>query len=219
MKIYTRLVIQISSGEILEEQSYEYQGNISECKGGSGGTSTKPYQFSPAENKLYGRTMDYFNTTMDQYNPSDLLNTYMGQSKGLSSNLEGLQSRNFQPQYSLLGEMSSQEGYRQAIRPYLDKAYQGIGYSGMPGGSYADENITNAINQGWFGNTQNILSGYNQLTGQEQANTSALSSLYGSQYDVANEPKTFIEALKQAVAGQSTTKSNTGGKGGFSLGL
>ena len=35
MKIYEKIVIEMSTGKILEEQSFEYKGPIAECKGGS----------------------------------------------------------------------------------------------------------------------------------------------------------------------------------------
>ena len=38
MKIYERIVIDIETGKILDEESYEYNGPIAECKGGGGGT-------------------------------------------------------------------------------------------------------------------------------------------------------------------------------------
>ncbi len=40
MKIYTRCVIDIKSGEILEEESFEYEGEVSWCGGSSGGGSS-----------------------------------------------------------------------------------------------------------------------------------------------------------------------------------
>jgi hypothetical protein len=37
MKIYTKLVIDMTTDQILEEESFEYNGPISQCGGGSGG--------------------------------------------------------------------------------------------------------------------------------------------------------------------------------------
>lgn len=37
MKIITKVVISIKTGEVLECESYEYQGPVAQCKGGSGG--------------------------------------------------------------------------------------------------------------------------------------------------------------------------------------
>ena len=39
MKIYTRVVIDIQSGNTITEESFEYHGEIAECKGGGGGGS------------------------------------------------------------------------------------------------------------------------------------------------------------------------------------
>lgn len=40
MKIYTKVVLKIATGEILEEQSFEYQGPVARCGGGGGGGSS-----------------------------------------------------------------------------------------------------------------------------------------------------------------------------------
>ena len=40
MKIYNRIVMNITTGEILEEESYQYDGPVALCKGGGGGTTT-----------------------------------------------------------------------------------------------------------------------------------------------------------------------------------
>lgn len=37
MKIYTKIIIDISSGDTLYEESYEYEGDIAKCGGGGGG--------------------------------------------------------------------------------------------------------------------------------------------------------------------------------------
>ena len=38
--IYTRLVLDMASGEMLEAQGFEYDGPVTECMGGSGGGSS-----------------------------------------------------------------------------------------------------------------------------------------------------------------------------------
>lgn len=40
MKIYNKIVMNIATGEIIEEDSYEYDGPIAECKGGSTSTTS-----------------------------------------------------------------------------------------------------------------------------------------------------------------------------------
>ena len=40
MKIYTKIVMDIDTLEIIEEESYEYDGPLALCGGGSGGGSS-----------------------------------------------------------------------------------------------------------------------------------------------------------------------------------
>lgn len=46
MKIYERLVLDVESGDILEELSYDYYGDVAECKGGK--SAPKVQQITPA---------------------------------------------------------------------------------------------------------------------------------------------------------------------------
>lgn len=52
MRIYTKVVIHIETGNVLESESYDYNGPIAECKGGGGSTKTE-YVQSPEARKLY----------------------------------------------------------------------------------------------------------------------------------------------------------------------
>jgi len=51
MKIYTKVTISMDTGEVLDSESYEYNGPVAECKGG-GGSSTQ-YVQSPEARGLY----------------------------------------------------------------------------------------------------------------------------------------------------------------------
>ena len=51
MKVYRRIILDIKTGSILYEDSYEYSGKIAECKGGGGSTVTE-YQ-SPEQRQIY----------------------------------------------------------------------------------------------------------------------------------------------------------------------
>jgi hypothetical protein len=47
MKVITKIVMNITTGEILEEESYEYLGPVAECKGGgSSSTTTVDYEYN-----------------------------------------------------------------------------------------------------------------------------------------------------------------------------
>lgn len=47
MKVYTKLVIDIETGKTIEEESFEYDGPIAECKGGGGGHTTTVEKSDP----------------------------------------------------------------------------------------------------------------------------------------------------------------------------
>ena len=48
MKIYTKIIIDISSGKTVYEESFEYEGTLVECKGGSsGGDSETTVRYAP----------------------------------------------------------------------------------------------------------------------------------------------------------------------------
>lgn len=47
MKVYERVVIDMTTNEVLEEVSYEYDGPVAECKsGGSSSTNTVDYEYN-----------------------------------------------------------------------------------------------------------------------------------------------------------------------------
>lgn len=55
MKIYTKVVMDIRTGKILEEELFEYQGPIAECKGGGSSTTTSTTNVYP--DYAYNRRM------------------------------------------------------------------------------------------------------------------------------------------------------------------
>ena len=75
MRIYNRLVINISTGEVIEENSYEYSGPIMLCKkGGSSGGSNIDYAYNArmaaiAEQQQAQATeyMDYWRSSVKPY--------------------------------------------------------------------------------------------------------------------------------------------------------
>lgn len=59
MKVYDKIVISMSTGEVLEEVSYEYEGPIAEAKGGGGGGGTSGAVDFPAYMKtIHGLWLD-----------------------------------------------------------------------------------------------------------------------------------------------------------------
>ncbi|MGE4551897.1 MAG: hypothetical protein AB7D57_02230 [Desulfovibrionaceae bacterium] len=76
MKIYTRVVLDMRTGEVLHEESHEYGGPVALCKGGSGGTSTTntvDYEYNrrmatiaEAQNNM---AQEYFDFWKSDYKP------------------------------------------------------------------------------------------------------------------------------------------------------
>ena len=58
MKIYDKIVISMSTGEVLEEVSYEYEGLIAEAKGGGGGGSSGAVDFPAYMKTIHGLWLD-----------------------------------------------------------------------------------------------------------------------------------------------------------------
>ena len=65
MKVYTKVVYDIASGEVLEEESYEYSGPVAEAKGDGGGGTTINKTEPWAEQKPY--LLDVFKNAQQIY--------------------------------------------------------------------------------------------------------------------------------------------------------
>ncbi len=53
MKIHTKIRIDIKTGEVLEDKSFEYAGEVAQCGGGKGGGSSVEYTQSPEQREMY----------------------------------------------------------------------------------------------------------------------------------------------------------------------
>ncbi|KKK78557.1 hypothetical protein LCGC14_2842380 [marine sediment metagenome] len=86
MKIHTKVIIDLASGEVLEDEHYEYEGLIEEAKGGGGGSSggtqtqiqepwaeQKPFLktgFKRAQGDVLNRPLEFFpGSTVVPYSP------------------------------------------------------------------------------------------------------------------------------------------------------
>lgn len=77
MKIYTRIVMDMASGSVLESLSYEHHGPISQCKGGGGSeVNSVDYGYNARmatlseEQQAWAR--DYFNMWQQHYKPYEI---------------------------------------------------------------------------------------------------------------------------------------------------
>ncbi len=108
MKVHTRIVIDLTSGKVLEEQWFEYEGPVAEAKGGGGQTTTTtqnndPWSgqqgplktsFARAETDVLNRPLDYFpDPTVIPFSPETetALGAQTGRAFAGSPLLEGAQ--------------------------------------------------------------------------------------------------------------------------------
>lgn len=124
MRIYNRIVMNIATGEIIEEDSYEYSGEIAECKGGTTSTTSVDPVYNDrmatiAEtNQKYADEMYYMFKWGVPYDPY--------QSSGQKYKT-GKQIEN--PEYTAWKERS--DAYNEAARDYSG-LQEGGGGSNMP---------------------------------------------------------------------------------------
>lgn len=112
MKVYTRLIIDLASSAVLEEDSYEYDGPVALCKSaGQAPQPTDPYQQAGAQYLLSTGTADY-NAALGRPNSVNPLGSSTWGVTGLSSDT---------PQYSAAPTQQPQGG-----------GAMGLGGSGIP---------------------------------------------------------------------------------------
>lgn len=220
MKIHTKIVIDILTYKVLEDEWYEYDGEVACCKGGSGGTTTKPLNLDPwMQSGPYAWLQDYFGQIQKEYPPMQMLQEYLGGQGDIQSQLQNELTGtggSVAQQRDILGTMGTPEMMRASMSPYLNEAYNNIGQAGIPSSSYADKLISSAVTQGWLNNSNNLLSGWGN-TGTQIGNlTDKLGTSQSNVYNMAAQPTEWIKALQGARYGQSISKSSSGGKsGGF----
>ena len=92
MKVYTKIVLDIETGRILEEESFEYSGLVAECKGGDGGggdsqTTVRYAPYVEAHHADFLQTVqtirgailcDYFVSPFSTYTDIDVDSAFFG---------------------------------------------------------------------------------------------------------------------------------------------
>lgn len=76
MKIYNRVIIDMETGEVIEEDSFQYDGPVAECKGGSTSTTdTYDKKYNKRMAKIAERQQamaeEYFDFWKDYYQPME----------------------------------------------------------------------------------------------------------------------------------------------------
>lgn len=223
-KVHTKVVIDISSGKVLEDEFFWYDGEISHCKGG-GETTSKPLPLDPYLQGLYSSGLQkQYNYLANQYPADKSFEDWLASSKEqqgtLASTLGNAQS-SLGSLSGLTKSLLTPEAYFASMQPYLTKAYQGIGYSGMPGGSYADKTLAEAVQGGYMQNLGNIL-GASQAEqaqmGQISDLANALNVLTGQEYAAKTEPLDFIKTIQASRYGGQVS-SGSQESAGFLWGL
>lgn len=76
MRVYTRIVIDMASGAVLEAEGFDYDGPVALCKGGGGGSQTTNTQdieynarMATIAESQQGMAQEYFNFWKSDYKP------------------------------------------------------------------------------------------------------------------------------------------------------
>ena len=141
MKVYTKVVIDIESGDILEEHSYEYDGPIAECKGGSAPkhttTTQKTEPWSGAQwylKNIYSRAYDLSKKPIPYY-PGKQLADFTPAEK---------EYFNLATQYGLYGTPDYQKGVTtlDLTTPFTLRTYEDVASMARPIASGETMDIT-----------------------------------------------------------------------------
>ena len=189
---------------------------------GGSSSSSKPLPLdSYMSGTLYPQMQDYYSQMSAQYPAMQDLSTWLSGNNAnqaaQQTNLAGAQGDIAQEQ-ALVGGLSSKQGFSDAMQPYLESAYQGIGASGMPQSSYGDNTLGQAVTQGYMSNVGNIMNAYNSIANQQTGVTNdvnSLSTLQGQQFNALTEPEQFIQSIQQGRYGQAIQSSSSTGGGLF----
>ncbi len=153
MKIYNSVTINICSGEILCEDSFVYYGNIAECKGGGGSTSTtidKEYNARLAAIAESQQVMaeDYFKFWETDAKPVEQAQ--------YAANLE-LVPLQTEAEKERIGFESEQMGYARELLPYQTET----ALTAMGGAKSLMEQAGDINQREWMGTAQaDVAQGY-----------------------------------------------------------
>lgn len=145
MKIYNKIVIQIESGEVLFEDSYIYNGEVVECKGG-GSTSTTSIDYAynsrmaGVAEQQQGMAKEYFDYWKTNQQPLET-----AQSKAAMELLPGqtqLMKSQMESQQSLLPQQTN------VAKSYYDQVLGGVNTGERMGAARADVQQATRLTEG-----------------------------------------------------------------------
>jgi hypothetical protein len=193
MKITTKAEYQMTEEglELISEESYEYDGPISECKGGdSGGTQTTVQKTSPWEGvqphllKVYEEAQRQYNQPMEFFGGQTYADMNPTQTQGLQSQLNYAQGMMGDINATRQAQMNALNAPDVANNPYIggvaDTITQRMNRN-------FQENLLPAISGGAIqagqpgGSRQGVAQGV-AARGTQEALGGALSDLYGNAY-------------------------------------
>jgi hypothetical protein len=148
MKIITRSVIDMGSGQVVEEVAHNYEGPIAECKGGGSSTTTQSaQQLSPqmqamlfggnGSSGVYGQAQQVYNQHaaqplsplqqqalqgMQDYFNSGAMNSAMAASNGVAQKLMGQGGVNYTPSQFQMPNLDFSAYTQKAATPSVSPA-------------------------------------------------------------------------------------------------
>lgn len=198
MKVYRSITIDIDTLEVMKEDSFEYNGDVCECKGG--GDSKVEYSQSPAQAKvykaLYPQLRNIWSMGGDSFAQSLGLDSYMLPTQGYYDNMpREMKAAMWEPYNEGANQLKEQMGYTGTL------GSPRAGYSGAMGAAlgeyYADATNDIALNA-W-----NMGSGYRNAyyNAQMFPYTSALGALGGTYGNAVVDPGTMNNTGASVASG------------------
>lgn len=129
MKIYTKIVIDMNSLQVTEEESHEYEGPIAECKGGGG--SSGQVDFPAYMKRIHEDWMDDTGTDTIESSVTDAMNSALGSSPFASS-----------AAYDPDTDLTSMTGYVTDFKTLVDLLSSGTTLDTLVSNILDDTNIT-----------------------------------------------------------------------------
>lgn len=207
MKIYERVVIDMKTGAVLEEDSFEYTGPVAEAKGGGGGSTTTVQKADPWAGQqgyltdVFSKAQQQYNTQRPEYYPGPTVVPYSAETNA---------ALNMQTQRALAGSPITQAAQNQLVDTmagnYLGSNPGMAALRGAASGDYVGANpyIDSVVDRA-LGKTRSAVdsqfaaggrygSGLHKI-GMTEAMGDTAANLYGANY--AQERANQLQAANQ----------------------
>ncbi len=194
MKVYTRVVIDMTSGVVEQEDSFEYSGPVLLCKGGGGGGDNVDREYNARMATIYeaqqGMANDYFDFWKSDYQPME--REQIAANRELIPSQTALAKEQIASSRELLPLQTETSKKQLAVRSnYMDEAQKGVDVNSRVSQAEAD-----------------VKQGYGLAGAQAQRNYSRTGQNVNSGH-FAGLQKDLALAQAQSVAGARTKARNT----------